>query len=270
MGIGVKSEVRDGDGGLDVWALNDSDLDAAREEFEVFVTSPGDARFDSTVQRGQLARRALQEADSAYSKRTAEAKRAVNGAGAVGVITVMLMAISVLVAMASKVGAEPENVAFLFISEFSRPVLPEVREGQVWRLITPIFLHFGYLHLFFNLWWLSDLGRRIENRRGETVFIVMVVLMSVFSNLLQYFWSGPLFGGLSGVVYGLLGYSWAKGRWDPSDNLGLNSQVAVFMMGWLVLCMTGAMGPVANAAHVGGLVFGVAWGWVSGRVKRRI
>jgi GlpG protein len=148
--------------------------------------------------------------------------------------------------------------------------LPEVRHGEVWRLITPIFVHFGILHIVFNMLMLKDLGTMIEVRRGGWSLIGMVIGFGIASNLLQYWYNGPAFGGMSGVLYGLFGYVWMRGRWDPSSGLYLPQQVVMSMMIWFVLCAVNIIPNVANAAHAGGLMAGIIWGlvpriWTRGR-----
>jgi GlpG protein len=84
----------------------------------------------------------------------------------------------------------------------------------------------------------------------------------------QYYWSGTIyFGGMSGVIYALLGYLWIKHKIAPQNYARLPSGLMGFMVGWLVLCMTGvlevALGiGVANAAHLSGLVAGLLIGLV--------
>ncbi len=73
--------------------------------------------------------------------------------------------------------------------------LPEVRAGQVWRLFTPALLHFGWPHLLFNLWTFWDLGRAIEWRRGSGTLLGLILGLGVISNLGQYLYTGPHFGG---------------------------------------------------------------------------
>lgn len=134
--------------------------------------------------------------------------------------------------------------------------------GQWWRLITPVFLHFGVLHIVFNALWVWEFGRRIEGFLGHWVMLGLALLIGMGSNLAQYYWQGPsLFGGLSGLLYGLLGFLivWQKRRTVAEP---LPNSVAVFMLVWLVLCMSGAVnffvdGSIANAAHVSGLLIGV-------------
>ena len=74
---------------------------------------------------------------------------------------------------------------------------------------------------------------------------------------------GPVFGGMSGVVYGLLGYVWIRGKFDPGSGLYLHSYTVTMMIIWFVACLTGVLGPIANTAHAAGLVMGMAWGYLS-------
>jgi GlpG protein len=138
--------------------------------------------------------------------------------------------------------------------------------GQPWRLLTPIFLHFSVLHLVFNTLWLWDLGRRVEHLHGSTRTLCLVVLMGLGSNIAQYLFAGNgIFGGMSGVIYGLLGYGWVWSVIQPQRSLQIPRAVIAFMLIWLVLCLFGfatllGAGSVANAAHVGGLIMGMLLG----------
>ena len=119
----------------------------------------------------------------------------------------------------------------------------------------------------------------IEVRRGTLRLAVLILISAVISNLGQYFWmerTDPgephLFEGMSGVVYALFGYIWMKGLYQPEQGMILHPNTITIMLLWLVLCMTGTIGPIANAAHVMGLVVGVAFGvlrlWTTA-VRRR-
>ena len=146
--------------------------------------------------------------------------------------------------------------------------------GDYWRLLTPIFLHFGIVHFTFNSIWLSMLGSRIENLMGSIHLILLVVVSGLISNLSQFWWSGaPNFGGMSGVIYSLLGYLWIGNILAPRAGLELPQGIFGFMIGWLFLCMTPLLPAVfgvgiANAAHVGGLLCGVLTGLAFGMVLR--
>ena len=153
-----------------------------------------------------------------------------------------------------------------------------ISENQYWRLLTPIFLHFGLVHLAFNLLWLAILGSRIEQLFGSMHLLLLVIATGVFSNMIQVGWSGsPLFGGMSGVIYALLGYIWIKGRFVADPALQLPPGILGFMLIWLLIGMSGVLElvlgvGVANGAHVGGFVIGLLLGLVFGLLaaaKRR-
>ncbi len=138
--------------------------------------------------------------------------------------------------------------------------------GQYWRLLTPVFLHFGMLHLAFNLLWYWEFGRRLERVRGRMTALAVLLITGVGGNIAQYMIDGSvLFGGLSGVIYGLLGYAWMWTRLSGDRRLALPRGVLVFMLSWLLICMSGVLevlgfGAVANAAHGAGLVLGMLLG----------
>jgi GlpG protein len=145
--------------------------------------------------------------------------------------------------------------------------LERILSGQVWRLVTPIFLHFGIPHILFNAWAIILEGTLIETRRSSFRLGVLVLVSAVLSNLGQYAFMDKFdpsglhgFGGLSGVSYALFGYVWMKSQYEPEQGMILHPNTIMFALLWLVLCMTGAMGPIANAAHVVGLVVGMVFG----------
>lgn len=147
--------------------------------------------------------------------------------------------------------------------------------GQWWRLLTPMLIHFGILHLAMNTLWYWELGRRIEVRQGAVMLLGLTLLFSLAANFAQYLHAGPsLFGGLSGVLYGLLGHCWIFQRLAPTPAYRLPPGVLVMMLAWLLICMTGIFellqfGAIANAAHVGGLLAGCLTGLVGGALARR-
>ncbi len=139
-------------------------------------------------------------------------------------------------------------------------IIEQAKTGEVWRVITPAFIHMDVLHILFNMMWLRALGTGIEFLRGTKRFLLLCLILAVTSHLAELFWSSPHFGGMSGVVFGLIGYAWMKGKTKPSDGIALRQQTVVYCMFWMVMCMSGALGAIANAAHGGGLVVGMLIG----------
>ena len=142
----------------------------------------------------------------------------------------------------------------------NKPPAEVLKTWQIWRYVTPIFIHFNALHILFNMSWLRTLGNAIEFVRGTRRFLGLVLFVAVVSNVAQFIWSGPAFGGMSGVDFGLIGYIWMKGKTQPQYGLALPQQQVVMSMLWMLLCIGGAFGPIANAAHVGGFLAGIVIG----------
>ena len=162
-----------------------------------------------------------------------------------------LIGMSIFVTLLSGFGANARIVSTALISSSSFGMLDEIVAGQVWRLVTPTFIHFDIYHLVFNLLWVWVCG-------GIIVFIAAST-----SNLAQYFYSGPAFGGMSGVVYAFLGYVWMQMRFNPIAYAGAMPKAIVpLMLVWFIVCWIGLIPNVANVSHTAGLVLGVIWGRV--------
>jgi membrane associated rhomboid family serine protease len=182
------------------------------------------------------------------------------------VLTITLIVLSVVASLPPLGGTLPTS---LLIANPGTPGFADVLGGEVWRLITPIFVHFGILHIFFNMMWLWDLGRSIELLKGRLFLGLFVAVSGIASNIAQYLVTqSPTFGGMSGVVYALLGYVWMQGRFNRAFGIALHQSTVIMMIGWFVLCWTGILGPIANWAHTAGLVIGIVWGLLDRRPSR--
>jgi len=178
----------------------------------------------------------------------------------------------------------PDLTAWLTFQGFARlgdqlvlePVSAAMERNEWWRLLTPVFLHFGIFHIVFNGLWLWEFGRRIELLTGSGAYLLLISGTAIGSNVGQYLWSGPsLFGGFSGVVYGLLGYIWVRNKRCPHPLLRLPGAIFPLMIGWLVICLLGVIdlfiaGGVANGAHVTGLLIGMLFGIIAGYRRRPV
>jgi GlpG protein len=135
--------------------------------------------------------------------------------------------------------------------------------NQWWRLLGPAFIHFSILHIVFNLLWWSMLGAKIERTFGVSMLCIVFVVSAVVSNAAQALFSEPvssnifLFGGLSGVVYAVMGFVWWLGWLRPQWGLSLPNSIVGFMLVWLVLGYADILWVnMANAAHTAGLITG--------------
>lgn len=146
----------------------------------------------------------------------------------------------------------------------SLPLSATFNSGQWWRFITPIFLHFGLMHLVFNSLFIWMFGEMIERNQGRVKLGLLILFTALVSNSAQFLINGSSqFGGLSGVVYGYLGYVWLWSRLHPQQGLVVNNSLVIFMLGWMLLGMTDISRSfginIANEAHLGGLLAGLVF-----------
>ncbi len=196
--------------------------------------------------------------------------------------TTLVLLLTLLVAGVTLLGDNFAAIRWLSFQDFRiqggyiyfTPLAESLAAGQWWRLITPMLIHFGVLHLAMNAMWFWELGRRIEARQGGVMLMGLTLLFGLVSNGVQYLSAGPsLFGGLSGVLYGLLGHCWIFQLLAPNSAYRLPKGVVVMMLIWLLVCLSGVtqtlgFGAIANGAHVGGLLVGCATGLLGGALAR--
>ncbi len=178
-----------------------------------------------------------------------------------GVMTKSLVLISIIVTLMTNFGNNIAITKYLLIADITdyQGGMVEIFSGQIWRLLTPIFLHFMMIHILFNMMWLWDLGGVVEKKQSPLFLLFFVVSIGIISNSIQCLASGPAFGGMSGVVYGLLGYVWIRSL-KTATGYFLHKSIVIMMIGWLILGFTGWIGPIGNAAHLSGLLLGMTYG----------
>lgn len=154
------------------------------------------------------------------------------------------------------------------------PMFVKIREGQVWRLFSPMLLHGGLLHLFINLLWMVILGNQVEYRLGSWRYLLLVAIGALAGNIAQYLVSGAAFLGISGVVVTLFGFVWMRLIKAPWEGYLLNRPtilfVNIFIFGVSLLQLASFILQVsgksplpigiANTAHITGLIVGLLLG----------
>ena len=192
-------------------------------------------------------------------------------------IFVWLIAFACLVSFYSSFGSKLNLIEPIFFNKFLISFnqiqfydfqTTYLLSNEWWRLVSPMFIHFSPTHLIFNSLWIYILGREIEQLDGKIIFIFLILFTSASSNYLQYSFSGPsLFGGLSGVVYGLLGYCFVSETFLRINKFSFPPAIYIFMFVWLLIGFTGFLdllgfGKIANFAHLGGLLSGILSGYI--------
>ena len=273
--LSIESDVEAvGDDGWAVWVRDEDELERAGEEYRGFLASPDAAIYMEAGSHAEERRHQARRDEAAHNKRLHDRNRSFSGSMlGHAPLTMVLMSISVFVAIISSLGKNTEILQGLFIAEYSieggfvvfNRSLSEITSGQVWRIITPIFIHFGLMHIVFNMLWLKDLGMMIERALGLWKLLLLVLVSAALSNLAQFSVAGPSFGGMSGVVYALLAFCWIRGRLDLTSGLFVRRETVLVMGIWFFLCLFGVMGNIANTVHTVGMGVGGLWGYVSAR-----
>ena len=298
----------------EVWVKDEDRFQEAFEELDKFVANPADAKYANAVQEAKTISRAEEK------KRLQIQKKIVHvGAGLPKrrPLTIILIAACVLVGLATGFG---ESVGPGGRVDFDHPIyralqfvsvgpprseqlaelaavrsyddlairLVNIRRGEVWRLFTTIFIHYGIIHLLFNMIWFFQFGTVIEHRYGTWKFALLVLVSAGISSFMQCTvpsaigGSAPGFttnnvlitasGGMSGVVYALFGFIWMKSTYDRSFTYRLSQSTIIILVVWLFFCMLppemrasiGFGSSVGKWAHGVGLLVGMAIGyWTS-------
>jgi rhomboid protease GluP len=139
-----------------------------------------------------------------------------------------------------------------------------VAEGEAWRLVTSVFLHSGFAHLALNMISLYFLGSFAEVQFGRWRFLALYFLSGIAGGLaLLYFgsYTAPAVGA-SGAIFGLLGgvfgYAIRQGTFSLQ-----NPVISQLLFLTAINLLLGATIPnVSNTAHIGGLLGGLAYGWL--------
>ncbi|MED5490006.1 MAG: rhomboid family intramembrane serine protease GlpG [Pseudomonadota bacterium] len=231
---------------------NHDHLDRAKIIADGFLTNPTDPKYQQAAwDNGKNVRLAPTGNGFSVGNIIADAVKAP--------FTSVVFILCVAVYLLSLFGLFAPIAQHLLMQPFS--ILSQNHEW--WRLLGPAFIHFSALHIIFNLLWWGMLGAKIERILGMSMLLIVFLVSATISNAAQALFSDPvqgnlfLFGGLSGVVYAVMGFVWWLGWLRPSWGLSLPNSIVGFMLVWLVLGYADILWVnMANAAHTAGLISG--------------
>lgn len=295
---GIACDVDEDEGIWTVWIHDDDQLTKAETELAEFMETPGHPRYTQASARAEKIRQEEAKEDERAARRQIDVRTQVFGqaTGSKPLLTLFMIGLCVIIHLLKVSGRDLSPLYYTNISlttaakqsmshgeqmqyRLNRVLPPEITGkkiglagndkpervgvGEMWRLITPIFMHGGFLHIIFNMYWLYFLGGVMEGKLGLGRFLGFVLLAAVLSNIGQYITEGPYFLGMSGVNYGLFGYLWIRGKLDPTFGFELDPSTIAIMLIWFGVCLVGLMPNVANTAHALGLIVGCAAAWIA-------
>lgn len=268
----------------DVWIRDEDILESAKQEYQHFLANPNDAKYRQAIEQAKSIIKEKKQKSVEYQKNTSYSisrsrVRPNMFSGSLPPLTLTLVIVCVILSLATNFTRATEEFGsnivkqLLFVDlglyQSTGDPAASIKQGEVWRIFTPAFLHGDALHLLFNMLSLASLGRLIERLEGIGRFALMVFLIAIVSHLFQglmpFKWYGsPIFVGISGVVFGLLGYIATKTNLRP--DLGIYLPAQVYLMTGLILVFGFTVSTkgfaLANLAHVGGLVAGIVIGFI--------
>ncbi|MEG1212417.1 MAG: rhomboid family intramembrane serine protease GlpG [Leclercia sp.] len=228
----------------DVWLADESQASRVNAELARFLENPADARYLAASWHSGHTDSGLQYHRFPFLATVRE--RA-------GPFTLVLMAVCILVFIIMNVVGS-QQVMLLLAWPYDASV-----EFEFWRYFSHALMHFSFLHILFNLLWWWYLGGAVEKRLGSGKLIVITLISALLSGFIQHKFGGPWFGGLSGVVYALMGYAWLRGERDPESGIHLQRGLMTFALIWIIAGWFDLFGmAIANGAHVAGLAVGLA------------
>jgi len=180
-------------------------------------------------------------------------------------VTLTLIAINVLVYLAMGLsGASWTDPSLQHAIRWGADFGPLSLSSEPWRLITSMFVHFGIIHIAFNMWCLFDLGRSLEFIMGRKAFAVTYLASGLAADMTSLAWRPWRVGaGASGAIFGIAGAFAAylffrKVSFNPGAIRQTKKSLAIFIFYNLV--RGAASFGIDNSAHIGGLVAGLIFG----------
>jgi len=180
-------------------------------------------------------------------------------------VTTALIAANALVFVVMVLrGVSPLNPTPAQAVAFGADFGPLTLNGQWWRLVSCMFVHFGIIHLGLNMWCLWNLGRAAEQLLGRFSYLFAYFASGIFGSIASVYWHPLAAGaGASGAIFGLAGVlvSFVYLKKTPSHlqiNRGMLGSLGTFI--FYNLIYGAAIPGISNAAHLGGLLMGLAVG----------
>lgn len=289
QGIEAKSDSRNGE--HVVWIHDEGKVDQARSELQAYLSNPSDQRYADATKEANSIRKVEHLKNEQRRKNVHDMRGKLGGSGMLArmapvTMTIMCICIGVtavnLLLPSFNIVIPPSGLydwlvfvprSMLIDAMQSKNPFTAIEAGQLWRLVTPIFPHAFPLHLLFNMYMWYSFGGLLERRLGSGRFFLLVLGMTIFSNITAAYASiyisgnvGGLYSiGISGVLFGLFGFAWMKSTFEPQFGIYLPSQSVLMMMLWFGLCWIGVIPNVANWGHTFGLVAGLIAGFIPSR-----
>jgi rhomboid protease GluP len=181
------------------------------------------------------------------------------------VVAYLLIGVTILVFILQYVGDFFFRMDYLVL--FGAKVNQKIVEGELWRLFTPIFLHGSILHIVFNMYALHILGPRLERYYGHWRFLVLYLISGFGGNVFSLMFTEAPSLGSSTAIFGLIGaqgvfYYHNRKLFGAAVRQALNGIITIAVVNLIIGLSPG----IDNWGHIGGLLGGLVFAWLSGPI----
>jgi rhomboid protease GluP len=140
-----------------------------------------------------------------------------------------------------------------------------IRAGQLWRFITPVFLHGSVMHIFFNMYALLSIGSFLERHFGHKRFVLLYFLGAFSGNVFSFLLTNGYSVGASTAVFGLVAaevvfFYQNRKLFGNQAKQAIGNAVFIIAVNLLIGLSPG----IDNWGHVGGLLGGAMFAWFAG------
>jgi GlpG protein len=268
----------------EIWIRDEDKSEIARREYQAYLQAPEDPKYRQAVDEAKEILKQKKRTEGERKKLVHYPQnqgRPLLSGGGLPPLTLTIIILCVALGLISEFSRPSEtnwlgglvDRQLMFVDQklyqqTSDPAA-SIKQGEVWRILTPAFLHGHPLHLLFNMLSFAMLGRITERLEGIGKFSIILLITAAGAHLLQglmptAWWGTPMFVGISGVILGLLGYIGTKTTLRP--DLGFQLSPQAYLMTGVILFLgffNGQQGvQLAHLAHVGGLAAGIVVGLV--------
>jgi GlpG protein len=188
------------------------------------------------------------------------------------ILTWVVCGLCVLLTVAYHTSVRMPGTWWYALGQFGVLPVEGIWSGKYTALFTSVFVHGSHgqlvgtlMHIGFNLLWLFVLGRYLEEALSPAAWVLFFISAAVVASAAEVAVSSHGSVGVSGIVYAMFGLMWAGREQFPEWKEVATAKNLQVFVGWGLMCIAMTMlkwFSIANAAHFGGLFFGLAVGWL--------
>lgn len=265
------------EGGFNFWVHDEEQLDEARRLLDIFERDPDSPEIQAKLREAQKKRK-REMAEAAQLQRRLEsieraqenAQRRANSAGPVTLFLILSIVGFAAMALLSQGDAGVQQV--YAVLQASRE---QIASGELWRLITPVFIKHGLprpmavLSILFTAFWLRTLVTPIEWMKGSFHVFIMFFVSALIQTVAELYLIGVSVGGVLGLIATFYIYIYTRGQLDPNMPVRLRPETHFWFILWVVFTLASPSATLFIPRLIAGGLVGAVWGAAASRTASR-